>query len=300
MEASIDYPVGRYLVIDNGGGYDESERRPERVVCRPGGNLGVAASWNLAIKANPFAPWWMFVNADIVFGPATSRAWRTTWTRRPARPSPACSTRRCTTPRSRLTRRRSASSGYGTRTTTPATARTPTGRPARSGSAAWRSTASKATTHGRERVRHDPRTRDRQRPHVPRQRRVPPAEVGRRAVGRGVRLPVRRRRDPRRERAAVARAPPAAGVVILCGWCGKATANEDRCTSCGHLDPVKPWTQRGQEAPVVDACKAGRPAVDAADPRAGWRVRDTGRGHRRAPGRRPPDRPPLALAKVSR
>lgn len=69
MEASIDVPVERFYVIDNGGGYDDSEWTPWRHVCRPGANLGVAASWNLAIKANVHAPWWVFVNADVVFGP---------------------------------------------------------------------------------------------------------------------------------------------------------------------------------------------------------------------------------------
>ena len=71
MEASVDHPVGRYYVVDNGGEYPED--RPfaagARHVCRPGHNLGVAASWNLTIKANPLAPWWLFVNSDAVFGP---------------------------------------------------------------------------------------------------------------------------------------------------------------------------------------------------------------------------------------
>jgi hypothetical protein len=40
--------------------------------------------------------------------------------------------------------------------------------------------------------------------------------------------------------------------VIICGWCGHATATLDRCTSCGHEDPPRPWVQRGQEAPTVD------------------------------------------------
>lgn len=39
--------------------------------------------------------------------------------------------------------------------------------------------------------------------------------------------------------------------VMACGWCGHPTANDDRCTSCGHQDPRRPWIQRGQEAPVV-------------------------------------------------
>ncbi|MFZ9979551.1 MAG: glycosyltransferase family 2 protein [Opitutales bacterium] len=69
MERSIDHPIGRYYVIDNGGGYDDSDPMPGRHVCRPGANLGVAHSWNLAIKANAGAPWWAFVNADVEFGP---------------------------------------------------------------------------------------------------------------------------------------------------------------------------------------------------------------------------------------
>jgi hypothetical protein len=40
--------------------------------------------------------------------------------------------------------------------------------------------------------------------------------------------------------------------VIACGWCGHATANLDRCTSCGHEDPARPHRQRGSEPPVVD------------------------------------------------
>lgn len=65
MLASIDHPVDRIVVIDNG---DVVSRRDVRVIA-PGWNLGVAASWNLVIKANPLAPWWLIVNSDITFGP---------------------------------------------------------------------------------------------------------------------------------------------------------------------------------------------------------------------------------------
>lgn len=63
MLASVDVPVGRLVVIDNGAGVDV-----------PGAihlphNIGVAASWNLAIKLTPDAPWWAIVNDDIVFAP---------------------------------------------------------------------------------------------------------------------------------------------------------------------------------------------------------------------------------------
>ena len=40
--------------------------------------------------------------------------------------------------------------------------------------------------------------------------------------------------------------------MIACGWCGLATANPDRCTSCGHEDPSRPWLQRGQSPPTID------------------------------------------------
>lgn len=75
MEASVDADVRRYYVIDNGGRYNGIEDGhiwswwEDRHVCRPGANLGFAASINLTIKANIHAPWWMFVNDDIVFAP---------------------------------------------------------------------------------------------------------------------------------------------------------------------------------------------------------------------------------------
>jgi GT2 family glycosyltransferase len=71
---SIDYPVERVVIIDNGGVVDPfiGGRRatpfPVHVI-NPGANLGVGASWNLGIKANVTAPWWLIVNHDIEFGP---------------------------------------------------------------------------------------------------------------------------------------------------------------------------------------------------------------------------------------
>jgi GT2 family glycosyltransferase len=72
--ASIDHPVRRVTVIDNGDCVDTlmGGRRmlSYRVrVVRPGWNLGVAASWNLGIKGDPHAAWWLIVNSDIEFGP---------------------------------------------------------------------------------------------------------------------------------------------------------------------------------------------------------------------------------------
>lgn len=66
MLASVDEPVRRVYVIDNGDCVPEGLASH---ICRPGANLGVAASWNLAIRANITAPWWLMVNADVVFAP---------------------------------------------------------------------------------------------------------------------------------------------------------------------------------------------------------------------------------------
>lgn len=48
--------------------------------------------------------------------------------------------------------------------------------------------------------------------------------------------------------------------MITCGWCGRLTANVDRCTTCGHDDPTRPWAQRGMATPT-HAPAAGRPAL---------------------------------------
>jgi GT2 family glycosyltransferase len=71
---SIDHPVDRVVIIDNGDVIDPliggRNMYPFTVrVIAPGHNLGVAASWNLGMKANPLAPWWLIVNSDIEFGP---------------------------------------------------------------------------------------------------------------------------------------------------------------------------------------------------------------------------------------
>lgn len=50
--------------------------------------------------------------------------------------------------------------------------------------------------------------------------------------------------------------------LFRCGWCGNPTANPDRCTSCGHVDPARPWVHRGQEPPVIKTDAAGRPGLD--------------------------------------
>lgn len=61
---SIDYPVDRLIIIDNGG-----ELPPSPQVIRPGKNLGVAGAWNLGLKVTPADAWWLISNDDVTFGP---------------------------------------------------------------------------------------------------------------------------------------------------------------------------------------------------------------------------------------
>lgn len=55
-------------------------------------------------------------------------------------------------------------------------------------------------------------------------------------------------------------------MKILCGWCDQPTSG-DHCAACGHVDPARPWRQRGIEPPVVADGANGRPALDGADVR---------------------------------
>lgn len=77
MLASIDYPIHTLIVVDNGGAwpgpFDKHPMVENGYLLRMPSNLGVAPSWNLGIKATPFAPWWMIANFDITF-PAGSLA----------------------------------------------------------------------------------------------------------------------------------------------------------------------------------------------------------------------------------
>ncbi|HKI95465.1 MAG TPA: glycosyltransferase [Gemmatimonadales bacterium] len=65
MLASVDVPIGRTIVIDNGGHADV----PGAHVIRMPINFGIGASWNLAMKVTPDAPWWAHINDDVVFAP---------------------------------------------------------------------------------------------------------------------------------------------------------------------------------------------------------------------------------------
>lgn len=69
MIASIDVPVERIIVIDNSiAGITQGIEFPANTqVVHIGHNLGVAASWNLIVKASPTAGWWCVVNSDVEF-----------------------------------------------------------------------------------------------------------------------------------------------------------------------------------------------------------------------------------------
>jgi hypothetical protein len=84
MLDSLDHPVETLAIVDNSRGSSaegpvrELLERLERegypgiarvVVARPFGNAGVAASWNLILRAFPSAPLCLLVNNDVVFGP---------------------------------------------------------------------------------------------------------------------------------------------------------------------------------------------------------------------------------------
>ena len=72
MIGSIDYPVKHLLIIDNGGGI-ESLDKPDLVekltVWNMPANFGVAASWNLGIKAFRNDDVFFFASNDMTFEP---------------------------------------------------------------------------------------------------------------------------------------------------------------------------------------------------------------------------------------
>ena len=70
MLDTIDYPIRKLIIIDNGdalryqGPWPVEHVQSTKVIKMPA-NLGVAGSWNLGIKADPFAPWWLITNFDV-------------------------------------------------------------------------------------------------------------------------------------------------------------------------------------------------------------------------------------------
>ena len=72
---SIDYPVDKFVIVDNGNDPGVKEaidkliaERDNVEVFRPGKNLGVAGGWNWVMK-NYEAPWWFIAGNDVKFTP---------------------------------------------------------------------------------------------------------------------------------------------------------------------------------------------------------------------------------------
>lgn len=75
---SIDYPVDHLLIIDNGQDYRARPELPDTIkkmtwLDMPA-NFGVAASWNLGIKAFRHDPVWFFASNDMEFQPGSVEA----------------------------------------------------------------------------------------------------------------------------------------------------------------------------------------------------------------------------------
>lgn len=75
MLASIDHPIEKVIIIDNGdvvdihGDWTPTLRGVQPIhIISPGHNLGVGASWNLGVKASPLADWWLIANSDLEWG----------------------------------------------------------------------------------------------------------------------------------------------------------------------------------------------------------------------------------------
>ena len=71
---SLDYPVDKIIIIDNGGKIEEdclmmprNSRHNKTYIYDMPSNLGVATSWNLGIKMTPFAAGWILLNSDAWF-----------------------------------------------------------------------------------------------------------------------------------------------------------------------------------------------------------------------------------------
>jgi len=69
MLDSIDVPVGRLVIVDNSltGWKSQGARSIEYI--RPITGLGYPGGINAGISQTPEAPWWVWCNADLSFGP---------------------------------------------------------------------------------------------------------------------------------------------------------------------------------------------------------------------------------------
>lgn len=70
MLLSFEGKIARLVLIDNGNSEwsPRTTKAVDMTVLKMPYNLGVAASWNLGIKATPFSTGWMIVNHDVQFG----------------------------------------------------------------------------------------------------------------------------------------------------------------------------------------------------------------------------------------
>lgn len=67
---TIDHDVNRVILIDNSETNELAGLSNRTVtVVSTRHNLGVAASWNLILKSEPLAPYWVIANADLEFAP---------------------------------------------------------------------------------------------------------------------------------------------------------------------------------------------------------------------------------------
>ena len=73
---SLDFPVDKIIIIDNGGKIEQDclvmprhSRHGKTYIMDMPSNLGVATSWNLGIKMTPFAAGWILMNSDAWFMP---------------------------------------------------------------------------------------------------------------------------------------------------------------------------------------------------------------------------------------
>jgi GT2 family glycosyltransferase len=75
---SLDFPIHHLLIVDNGGGFRFDRDLPTvdcvTVLSMPA-NLGVAGSWNLAVKSFPFDSVWFICSDDVVFAPGSLELW---------------------------------------------------------------------------------------------------------------------------------------------------------------------------------------------------------------------------------
>lgn len=76
---SVDYPVERFMIVNNNGRGEIDEELEalkkirhrfidEVIVSHMPANMGVAGSWNLMLKCFPGLPCWLIVNDDVAFG----------------------------------------------------------------------------------------------------------------------------------------------------------------------------------------------------------------------------------------